>query len=71
MLAELSPGAGLITVIDGAPAALSWLGGVIGHRTSPLGVTSFGQVGDLPDLYRRYRLDADSIVEACADLFRL
>jgi len=71
LLAELSPGAGLITVIDGAPAALSWLGGVVGHRTSPLGVTDFGQVGDLTDLYRRYRLDADSIVEACADLFRL
>jgi pyruvate dehydrogenase E1 component len=71
LLAELSPSAGLITVIDGAPGALSWLGGVVGHRTSPLGVTSFGQVGDLTDLYRRYRLDADSIVEACADLFRL
>ncbi|HWF77580.1 MAG TPA: transketolase [Caulobacteraceae bacterium] len=71
LLAELSPSAGLITVIDGAPAALSWLGGVLGHRTSPLGVTGFGQVGDLTDLYRRYRLDADSIVEACADLFRL
>ena len=71
LLAELSPSAGLITVIDGAPAALSWLGGVLGHRVSPLGVTDFGQVGDLTDLYRRYRLDADSIVEACADLFRL
>ncbi len=71
LLGELSPSAGLITVIDGAPGALSWLGGVVGHRVSPLGVTSFGQVGDLTDLYRRYRLDADSIVEACADLFRL
>ncbi len=71
LLGELSPRAGLITVIDGAPGALSWLGGVLGHRVSPLGVTSFGQVGDLTDLYRRYRLDADSIVEACADLFRL
>ena len=71
LLSELAPSAGLITVIDGAPGTLSWLGGVVGHRVSPLGVTSFGQVGDLTDLYRRYRLDADSIVEACADLFRL
>jgi pyruvate dehydrogenase E1 component len=65
----LSPHAGLVTVLDGAPSALSWLGAVKGHRTSPLGVDAFGQVGDLPDLYRAYRLDADSIIEACAELF--
>jgi pyruvate dehydrogenase E1 component len=69
VLAALSPGAGLITVVDGAPATLSWLGGVRGHRVSALGLDSFGQVGDLPDLYRRYRLDAEAIIEACADLF--
>ena len=69
LLGALSPGAGLVTVIDGSPAALSWLGGVRGMPVSPLGVDSFGQVGALPDLYRHYRLDARSIVEACADLF--
>jgi pyruvate dehydrogenase E1 component len=69
LLGRLSPTAGLVTVCDGAPGTLSWLGAVLGHRASPLGLDSFGQVGDLPDLYRHYRLDADAIVEAAADLF--
>ena len=69
LLGALAPGAGLVTVVDGSPATLSWLGGVRGMRVSSLGLDSFGQVGDLPDLYRHYRLDLDAIVEACADLF--
>ncbi|MFZ5717941.1 MAG: transketolase [Pseudomonadota bacterium] len=69
LLARLAPGAGLVTVVDGSPATLSWLGGVLGQRVSSLGLDSFGQVGDLTDLYRHYRLDAEAIVEACADLF--
>jgi pyruvate dehydrogenase E1 component len=27
-----------VTVIDGHPATLAWLGGVSGHRVQPLGV---------------------------------
>ncbi|KKW91758.1 transketolase [Sphingobium chungbukense] len=69
LLSALAPGAGLITVLDGSPSALSWLGGVLGMRVSPLGTDRFGQTGDLPDLYRTYRLDADAIVEAAAELF--
>jgi pyruvate dehydrogenase E1 component len=69
LLAPLSPTAGLVTLIDAAPASLSWLGGVVGHRVSPLGVDRFGQTGTLGDLYREYRLDPDAIVEAAAELF--
>jgi len=69
LLAPLAPGAGLVTLLDGAPASLSWLGGVMGHRVSPLGIERFGQTGSLDDLYREYRLDVDSIVEAAAELF--
>jgi len=69
LLAPLSRSAGLITLLDGAPASLSWLGGVAGHRVSPLGLDRFGQTGNLEDLYRHYRLDADAIIEACAELF--
>lgn len=69
LLARLSPNAGLVTMLDGAPATLSWLGGVHGHRVSPLGTDRFGQTGSLPDLYREYRLDADAVVEAAAELF--
>ena len=68
LLSQLAPGAGLVTVVDGSPATLSWLGGVNGQRVASLGLDSFGQVGDLTDLYRHYRLDVDAIVEACADL---
>jgi len=69
LLAPLSPNAGLVTLLDAAPASLSWLGGVMGHKVSPLGVERFGQTGSLPDLYREYRLDVDAIVEAAAELF--
>ena len=69
LLAALSPSAGLITVIDGSPGALSWLGGVRGHRVSPLGIDRFGQTGDLQDLYREYRLDTCAILDAAAELF--
>ncbi len=67
LLAALPPEAGLATVIDGPPATLGWLGGVRGHRTCALGVDRFGQSGDLPDLYREYRLDAEAIMEAVAE----
>jgi pyruvate dehydrogenase E1 component len=68
LLAPLHPGAGLVTLIDGSPSALSWLGSVRGMRLRALGVERFGQTGDLPDLYRTYRLDADAIIDAVADL---
>ena len=69
LLRELSPQAGLVTIIDGSPSALSWLGGVRGQKVSPLGLDRFGQTGDLPDLYREYRLDRDAIADAAAELF--
>lgn len=68
LLSAVSPQAGLVTVLDGSPGALSWLGGVCGMRVNPLGVDRFGQTGDLPDLYRAYRLDSDAIIDAVADL---
>lgn len=68
LLARLAPDAGIVTLLDGSPAALSWLGGVRGQRVSQLGIDRFGQTGDLPDLYRTYRLDADAVVEAMAEL---
>ena len=42
-------------------------GAVHGHRVTPLGVSEFGQTGDLIDLYRHYGIDADAFVRACAD----
>jgi len=53
----------VITVIDGHPATLSWIGAVGGHQTIPLGVEHFGQTGTIGDLYRHHGLDAAAIVE--------
>ncbi|HEX9770691.1 MAG TPA: transketolase, partial [Kiloniellales bacterium] len=66
LLMDLAPDAGLVTLVDGHPAALSWLGAVRGQRVQALGVEHFGQSGDLPDLYRHYRLDLDALIDACA-----
>ncbi len=66
ILAPLTPGAALVTVLDGHPATHAWLGGVRGHRVMPLGPDRFGQSGDIPDLYREYGLDTDAILDACA-----
>jgi pyruvate dehydrogenase E1 component len=68
LLSGLSVDARLVTILDGAPAALSWIGGVFGHRVSPLGTEHFGQTGDLPDLYRHHRLDVNAIIDATAEL---
>lgn len=68
LLSRLAPGSGLVTVIDGAPSTLSWLGAVNGQRVRPLGTETFGQTGDLADLYAAYRLDADAIMDAAASL---
>ena len=66
LLSRLSPGAGIVTVVDGHPATLGWLGSVYGHRVHSLGVEHFGQSGDLPDLYQTHRIDTDAILDACA-----
>ena len=55
---------GLVTVLDGHPATLGWLGSVRGHPTRPLGVSRFGQTGTIAELYRAAGIDAAAIVAA-------
>jgi len=64
LLAEVPAHCGIVTVLDGHPATLAWLGAVCGHRTRALGVEHFGQTGSLADLYRHYGIDANAIVAA-------
>lgn len=64
LLAEVPRHCGLVTVLDGHPATLGWLGSVHGHRTRALGVTRFGQTGTIADLYRAAGIDAQAIVAA-------
>lgn len=58
----------IVTVIDGHPATLAWLGGVHGHRTVSLGVEHFGQTGTIGDLYRHFGIDAASIATKALQL---
>jgi pyruvate dehydrogenase E1 component len=55
----------IVTVVDGHPHSLAWLGAAMKTATFPLGVTEYGQSGDYLDLYREYQIDVDSIVAAC------
>ncbi len=68
LLSQAPPHCTLITVIDGHPATLAWLGGVVGHRTVALGVEHFGQTGTIDDLYLHFGIDADSIVAAASNI---
>ncbi|HZS14393.1 MAG TPA: 1-deoxy-D-xylulose-5-phosphate synthase N-terminal domain-containing protein [Candidatus Dormibacteraeota bacterium] len=54
-----------VTVIDGHPSALAWIGSMLGTQVLPLGVTGFGESGTPADLYAAHRIDAASIVKAC------
>jgi pyruvate dehydrogenase E1 component len=71
LLAPLPRDATLVTVLDGHPATLSWLGSVHGHPIQPLGVDHFGQSADIADLYRLHGLDSQGIVAAARSAARL
>jgi pyruvate dehydrogenase E1 component len=64
LFADLPSHCGIVTVLDGHPATLAWLGAVGGHRVRSLGVEHFGQTGSLAELYRHYGLDANAIIAA-------
>ena len=64
LLDDVPSHAALVTLIDGHPATLAWLGAVHGHRTRSLGVEHFGQTGSIAELYRHYGIDAPGIMRA-------
>jgi pyruvate dehydrogenase E1 component len=68
LFADVPGHCGIVSVLDGHPATLAWLGAVNGHRVRPLGVEHFGQTGSIPDLYRHYGIDANAIVAAAQAL---
>ena len=51
----------LITVIDGHPMTLSWIGSVYGHKTITLGVDCFGQTGNVKELLTEFAIDSGNI----------
>lgn len=66
LLKPLARDAAIVTVLDGHPATLSWLGAAGAYRVAALGVEGYGQSGDMDDLYRVHGLDADAILDAAA-----
>jgi pyruvate dehydrogenase E1 component len=70
LLSAMPRDAALITVIDGHPATLAWLGAVQGHMCRSLGVEHFGQSASIADLYRHYGIDTAGILRAVAGLTR-
>jgi len=68
LMKDLPPHCKLITVIDGHPATLAWLGSVCGHKTIPLGIEHFGQTGTIGDLYSHHGIDARAIAQKVQSL---
>lgn len=62
-----SRAAPMVTVLDGHPHTLSFLATINGVEHIPLGVSEFGQSGDLEEVYRHHGIDADSITKAGLD----
>ena len=58
-------GAPVVTVVDGHPHTLAWIGGALNTAILPLGVSAFGQSGSHSELYKEYGIDVDSIMAAC------
>lgn len=54
----------IVTVQDGHPHALSFLGSVFGARTTSLGVDQYGQSGTRHELYDHYQIGIPAIVRA-------
>ena len=55
----------VVTVVDGHPHSLAWIGGALGTAVIPLGVTGFGQSGLPEDLYKEHNIDVNGIMAAC------
>lgn len=68
LMADVPGHTALVTVLDGHPATLGWLGGVYGHRSRSLGVEHFGQTGTIADLHRHFGIDARGIMKAVQSL---
>jgi pyruvate dehydrogenase E1 component len=58
----------IVSVLDGHPHTLSFLSAIRCMPIGCLGVSDFGQSGDVGDLYRYFGIDTDTIVGAAVDL---
>jgi len=58
----------IVSVLDGHPHTLSFLSAIRCAPIACLGVSDFGQSGDVEDLYRYFGIDTDTILGAAIDL---
>ena len=58
----------IVSVIDGHPHTLSFLSAIRSAPIACLGVTEFGQSGDVNDLYEHHEIDPETIVGAALDV---
>ncbi|WP_104176243.1 pyruvate dehydrogenase [Arthrobacter sp. Y81] len=58
----------MVTVLDGHPHTLAFLASVQQVKSRNLGVSNFGQAGDIQDVYRYHGIDVDSIIRTTLDL---
>jgi pyruvate dehydrogenase E1 component len=58
----------MVTVLDGHPHTLAFLAGINGVPATHLGVTGFGQSGDIESVYKYHGLDTNTIIGTALDL---
>jgi len=58
----------MLTMLDGHPHTLAFLAGINQVPAAHLGVSKFGQSGDLDSVYHDHGLGADAVVAAALDL---
>jgi pyruvate dehydrogenase E1 component len=58
----------MLTMLDGHPHTLAFLGGINRVPATHLGVSHFGQSGDLDSVYRHHGLDVASVLGSALDL---
>ena len=66
MLFLYSKNTAIVTIIDGHSSSLAWIGSVLGHKVYPLGLSKFGQSGDLDEIYSYTNIDFKSIIDRIA-----
>jgi pyruvate dehydrogenase E1 component len=60
----------MVAVLDGHPHTLSFLGNIWGRPIVSLGVTDFGESGDIDDLHEYFDIDLDTIIGVASDAAR-
>ena len=58
----------IVSVLDGHPHTLAFLGAILGTQITCLGVDDFGQSGTIDDLYEHFGIDTETIIGASLDL---